>query len=147
MGHANNGKTYTEEFKAQVLADWLLSGMSERAIAKKHGVSRASLVRWGLESTRAVDPQKQVSIDEIQEQIQRRLYKFIEDVADAASDQAYLRSQPAADLAVLVGVAADKAERLTVLRVRLAERAEQRAALPSPQVIDVPRVSNPGQDS
>ena len=140
-----NGQTYTEEFKAQVLADWL-TGQSERSVAKKHGVSRQSLRNWAGQQ-RVVLPEKQASIDELQERIQRRLYKLVEDVADAASDPTYLRSQPAADLSVMVGVAADKAERLAILRVRLADHAAALEAEQRETTIDVPRISGPREDS
>jgi len=137
-----NGKRYSEEFKAAVVAD-LLSGLSERAVARKHRVDRQSVVRWALESRHVVRPEKLASIDERQERIVHKLYDLVEAIADAASDQEYLRSQPAGDLAVLVGVSADKAERVTVLRVRLAERTAEFAALAerNPKVVDVSTVS------
>ena len=38
-------QTYTDEMKAQVIADYAL-GLSKSAIAKKHNVSRTTVITW-----------------------------------------------------------------------------------------------------
>ena len=141
MAHGN--KTYTEEFKALVVAD-LLGGKSERQVAKKHGVSRGSVVLWLAQAFQVASPQKRMEIEARQELILHRYFDLIEAAVDAYTDRDWLRRQDAEGAAILIGVISDKASLLTLLRERL---ARNRLPASNPNVIDVPRVSGPRQDS
>ena len=101
--------------KAAALAG-LATGESVHSVARRLGVSRSTVQRWrdGADLPRSglVGPQKK---QEIGEQVYGFLEESIETLtaqARFARDEAWLRRQSAADLAMLFGVLNDKTVRL-----------------------------------
>lgn len=124
---------YSEQTKAAALAE-VAAGASVNATAKKFGIGRSTLSTWrdlaNMPPPSPAGQQKRIDLGE-------QLYTYLEEslttlVAQLrfARDPQWLARQNAADLAVFMGVAADKATRL-LAAFRPSERDE------SP-VIDIP---------
>jgi transposase-like protein len=105
---------YSLDVKAAALAA-LATGESLHSVARRLGISRATLRRWRGSAAPLVaqgDPQKT-------QQIGAQLCGFLEESIETLTtqarvvrDDAWLRRQSAADLAVLHGVMFDKTARL-----------------------------------
>lgn len=104
---------YDDDTKAAALVD-LMAGSSVSAVAKKYGASRQTVRVW--RDTTNVQPvvsqEKRVDLGE-------RLFRYLdsglaalEAQARVAADPAYIRAQPAGELAILHGVLADKLVRV-----------------------------------
>lgn len=127
------GKRYDERTKAAALA-LLATGASIGAVAREYGVSRRTVTNWrdaaGMGQVAPVSLEKRADLGE-------QLYSYLEEsiatlVAQLrfARDPDWLARQNAADLAVFMGVTADKTTRLLA-----AFRPD--AAQDGPAVIDV----------
>lgn len=124
---------YSNQTKAAVLAS-LSTGGSVRGTAKAHKVSETTVRAWRAEAglqPAPLGPQKKADIGE-------QLYGYLEEsiatlVAQLrfARDPNWLARQNAADLAVFMGVTADKATRL-LAAFRPAPDSDE------PAVIDIP---------
>ena len=106
---------HSAEMKAAALAA-LATGSSVRAVARQFAVSPATVRAWRLvaggKPLPVGNPQKDADLGE-------QLYGYLnESIAALRSqlrvfgDEAWLRSQPAADLGILHGIIADKTVRL-----------------------------------
>ncbi len=125
---------YSEAIKAAALAD-LATGASVSATARKHKVGRSTLTAW-----RDTTHMPQLTPDGQQKRadIGEQLYGYLEEsittlVAQLrfARDPNWLARQNAADLAVFMGVTADKATRL-LAAFRPSTDSDE------PAVIDIP---------
>lgn len=67
-----NGRTYTPELKAQVIADWL-AGSSQLSLVRRYNVPRATIQRWTLAYERALPVTK---ADE-REELGALIYEFL----------------------------------------------------------------------
>lgn len=108
-------KAHDERTKAAALA-MLATGTSQRAVARHMGISRRTLSEWlkvaNLPDSPVVSPQKRADLGE-------QLYQYLEEsIATLVAqlrftrDPDWLARQNAADVAVLMGVTADKTTRL-----------------------------------
>ena len=108
------GKPYDERTKAAALA-MIATGASQRSVERETGVSRRSLNDWrkaaGMTDPPTVSPQKRADLGE-------QLYEYLQESISTlvaqlrfARDPDWLARQNAADLAVFMGVAADKTTR------------------------------------
>lgn len=126
--------TYDPRVKAAALAE-LVTGASVAATARKFRIARSTLAAWrNVADLPAPTPARQQKKVEIGEQ----LYGYLEEsiatlVAQLrfARDPDWLARQNAADLAVFMGVAADKATRL-LAAFRPAPDSDE------PGIIDIP---------
>lgn len=129
-------QSYSQETKAAALAE-VATGASVNATAKKYGIGRATLTNWrdaaGL-SVQTLTPAGQQKKAELGEQ----LYDYLtESIATMVAQLRFARTpewlarQNAADLAVFMGVTADKATRL-LAAFRPSPDAD------TPPVIDIP---------
>jgi len=108
------GKAHDPETKAAVLAA-LLTGQSVSAVAREYHIDRATVIAWrnaaGVGST-PVQHEKQAEIGDLLADYLRESLITLAVQARAFRDEAWLKRQPASDLAVLHGVGMDKAIRL-----------------------------------
>ncbi len=104
-------RPYPPEKRAAVLAE-LATGASVSATARAHGVDRATVIAWRDLSDQPVAQQKRADLGE-------QLYGYLDESIAALrsqlrtfGDEAWLKKQPAGELAILHGVIADKTTRL-----------------------------------
>ena len=141
MAHGN--KTYTEEFKAQVIAE-LVGGASVRSLARKHNVPPVTIrhwrIQWGIQAP-VVAPKNEVDIQERGLRLLLANLDALEAIAAHAKDKKWLAKQQAAGLAIFAGVLTDKAFVILDSYLRAVERDRQNPPL------DVPRVPGPRPDN
>lgn len=111
-----NGK-YPPEAKAAVLAD-ALTGMGERRLSAKHGIPRSTIRNWVV--TKGLRKVQGAALQAQTQQSEAELFDLVIDflrealttltvVLARSTDPEWLGRQSARDLAVFVGVVADKA--------------------------------------
>lgn len=110
-----NGKTYSDETKAAVMAA-LLAGQSVSSIAKEYQIPKGTVSGWKEKAQGVVNQttQKKES-GEIGEALLRLLTTEIETLTQlslASRDVTWVHKQSAADLAVFAGVKQDKLMRM-----------------------------------
>ena len=109
------GQPHSPETKASALAA-LATGESVSSVARRLGISRATATMWrdagGLNATTGVVHEKKAAIGE-------QLYHYLEDSIETLDqqvccmrDEAWIKQQSAAGLAMLHGVLFDKMWRL-----------------------------------
>lgn len=104
-------RSYSEEFKAAVLADVLLIGPG--ATAAKHGIPRSTLSEWQKTYNIVHDPQsKKARVLDLAVTYLEANLQALTAQAYVASQPEYIERQPAEGLAILHGVMADKSVRL-----------------------------------
>lgn len=106
-----HGKAHTEETKAAVLAA-LLEGQSLSQVARDWRLPKSTVARWKAECSGTVGPEKQAEIGELLLGYLRENITTLRAQAEKFRDSQWLDKQPAAEVAVLHGVLADKAVRL-----------------------------------
>ena len=122
---------YGPEVKAAVLAD-LLSGLSVRKTAKKHGVSFGTVQSWKAQERGVLDTASTVKKDELGELVIELVLANLRGLRAIAllplEDGEWLKKQSAHDLAIYAGTQTDKIIGvLNALRVR-----EQRERIDAP---------------
>lgn len=100
--------------RAAVLAA-LLAGQSITGVAKEYRLSKATVIAWrdaaGAGAT-VVEPQKRLELGDLIADYLREVLTTLSVQARAVRDEAWLKQQPASELAVLHGVLTDKAIRI-----------------------------------
>lgn len=136
------GREYDVETKAKVLAA-LLAGDAPQTAAKAHGVPLKTVYGWRKEqrapravviSEVVVQTKKEKRSDDLGELVGRYLEALLLTLTEQAvivRDPGYVRSQNAADLAILHGTMADKAFRI-LTALHSVEEAPQPAPLEQP---------------
>lgn len=104
-------KVYSDEVRASALAA-LAMGMSVRAVAKEHKLSRNTVSLWrkqaGLTVQPYAPPEKRRDLGELIANYLRAGLEALEAQARLFTDPAWLERQSASELAVLHGVLTDK---------------------------------------
>ena len=105
---------YPTALKAQVLAE-VLTGDSVSAIARRHNISRQSVIQW--RAAAGIDTNS--VLHEKRDELGRLALVYLEKAitalglqSDLFGDRAWLEKQPAGELAILHGVISDKTVRL-----------------------------------
>jgi hypothetical protein len=106
----------TPEEKAAVLAA-LMSGQSVSAAAREFHVSRPTVRRWRLEAgisdvLPVVNQKKREELGVLVADLLRTILTTLRIQAEQCSDPAWIKLQPASELAVFFGVLADKGFRI-----------------------------------
>lgn len=108
-------RPHDDQTKAAVMAA-LLTGQSIGETARQYAISPNTIRAWrnatGLGGTHPVAPEKRADLDELITRYVRENLTTLAVQAEHFRDKAWLLEQPANELAVLHGVAADKAIRL-----------------------------------
>lgn len=106
-------RTYDDATKAAVMAA-LLSGQAVDAVAKQYNIPASTIRNWKaatkLENT--LDQEQQYEIGDLLLDYLREILGALKKQATHFGDKAWLSAQEADQLAVLHGVAADKAIRI-----------------------------------
>lgn len=108
--------TYTNEFKAKVIADILLSTLSQQEIATKHNVPHATVRTW---NRRLIQKSELAQIETDETQVKKEIGDFLllilrknlaAQVAqlETFADKKWLKQQNARDIGVLHGILQDK---------------------------------------
>lgn len=109
------GVPHSDETRAAVMAA-LLAGQSVNAVAQQFHIGKATVSAWnaslGSGGTNEVRTQKGDELGELVSGYLRENLTTLKAQSTFFRDEAWLREQPAADLAVLHGVIADKTLRL-----------------------------------
>ena len=109
--------TYTAEVKAQVIAEWK-AGSSLGQLVKAHGIPKATVQNWVSTHERLQLVQvpntktEPYDLDKMAVELVDGSRRAILSIYRLAEDIEWLRSQNAADVAVLGGVISDKLYRL-----------------------------------
>ncbi|HXI16744.1 MAG TPA: hypothetical protein VNM48_10245 [Chloroflexota bacterium] len=136
------GKAHSEQTKAACIAS-LLAGNTVAFVAREHGVPATTVGEWALrngassvlvraETARGRDQGQMEQIGGLVFAYLTAALRALELQAQQFSDKAWLAKQPAADLAVLHGVVADKGYRLleALQRARDAQQLEHDRGVP-----------------
>ena len=105
---------YTEETKAQVMAA-LLTGQSVSEVAKTYDIPRGTVANWSADRDKTLDqtqPNTKKEIGELLVEYLKASILALKAQAEVFGDKQWLTKQPASELGVLHGIAADKAVRL-----------------------------------
>lgn len=109
------GKAHSDETKASVIAA-LLAGQGVNEVAREFGISPSLVSGWKKSGDSSefeqVRIQKGERIEELTFNYLSKLLSGLTQQVEIVSSREYLAKQPAADVAVLHGVMADKAFRL-----------------------------------
>ena len=107
------GKAHSEETKAQVMAA-LLAGQSINQAAEAYKVPVGTVGFWASQSStfKEVQTQKRAQLDELITEYVTEAFTTLSVQARHFRDLAWLKEQPADELAVLHGVITDKAIRI-----------------------------------
>lgn len=124
MANGNGNKKYSDEIKAQAMAD-ILSGMSVKDVAAKYSINSGTLGAWKNRNR----PSEFASLarekkEEIGDKIRELLYTNVETLKELSiqsRDGAWFAKQNADSLAILYGVIADK----TILILQAQEPEEE----------------------
>jgi len=122
------GAAYGDDVRARVLAD-LAAGESVSAVARTHGLTRATVLKWRALST----PQQQPLDPDFRALVLHYLQESLEAgerILGQTRDPQWLGRQNAGDLAVFMGVAFDKAARILAALPADAPPGEQRRLPP-----------------
>ncbi len=104
------GKAHSDEVKAQVMAA-LLAGQGVADAARQYHLPEGTVAEW----KRQVHGVQSLKKDELSDLVSGCLREFITSVqvyARETRDPEYIKKQPASEIAVLLGVVADKAFRI-----------------------------------
>lgn len=107
-------RTYSEETKAAVMAA-LLSGQSLNAVARQYDIPKGTINGWKRRAEgipQVGSPEQQKEIGELLLDYLRASLATLKKQVEFFSDPQWLKEQSASELAVLHGVATDKAIRL-----------------------------------
>ena len=108
-------REHTPEEHAAVLAA-LLAGQSVSNVARQFSVTRDTIRRWraaaGFNESPVIDHQKREEMDALVADLLRAILTTLQVQAEQFRDRAWLKTQPASELAVLFGVMADKGFRI-----------------------------------
>jgi hypothetical protein len=112
-------RQYPEGLQAQIVAEWK-AGSSLNSLARGHDIPKSTVQRWVAHHPRvAVIPSTEPKKDLAAYDLDEMALKLVDGSVNAVSrifgvteDDAWLKRQNAADLAVLAGVIADKLYRL-----------------------------------
>ena len=110
-------KTYTPELRAAVIAEWG-AGSSLDSLAKAHQLPKSTVRNWvqGYDRVALVPTAKKelgsYDFDGAAVNLVDGSVRAIQAIYGATADEAWLKRQSAADLAILAGVIADKLYRL-----------------------------------
>ena len=133
-------RTYTPEFKAQVIAEWK-AGSAMKGLARAHKIPQSTVQTWLKGHTRvalvsAPDPKKKVAelydLDAMALKLIDGSVSAVTAIHGVTLDGAWLQRQNAADLAILLGVISDKLYRLLGAIKRAAANADPIPDKPSP---------------
>lgn len=109
------GKAHSEQVRAAVMAA-LLAGQSVSEVAADYKIDRSLVSRWKqqipADRMHQVALKKQHDFGELLSEYLATLLTTLKVQAEVAGDPDYIRKQPAAELATLHGVMADKGIRL-----------------------------------
>lgn len=106
-------RQYDPDTKAAVMAA-LLTGQSVASVATEYDIPKGTVKYWRAQAgvSSQVDPQKKGEIGDLLLAYLRANLTALEAQAQVFADKAWLKNQPASELAVLHGVMTDKAVRL-----------------------------------
>jgi transposase-like protein len=110
------GIPHNDQTKASVMAA-LLAGQSVADAAKQYHIPEGTVHEWKRQA-KGVQTLKKEELSELVGNCLREFLTSIQVYATESRDPAYIKRQPASELAVLLGVVADKA-------FRILEAAEQ----------------------
>lgn len=109
------GKAHSDAVRAAVMAA-LLAGQSISEVATSYNIDKSIVSRWKRqipnERLQAVATKKSHDFGELLGNYLATLLKALTAQAEVAGDPAYIKKQPASELATLHGVMADKGIRL-----------------------------------
>lgn len=126
--------SYTEDQKAAVMAA-LLAGQSVTQVAEQYQIPRGTIAKWSAKLDRSGNNTETGETEgNTKNRIGELLLGYVQSTLETLtaqqkvfSDEAWLRTQPASELAVLHGVCADKAIRLIDAMSRRAEAETEEA--------------------
>ncbi len=105
---------YSDEIKAECMAA-LLAGQSVSEVADKYNIPRGTVCKWSSRKNVIVkesEPEPKREIGDLLLDYLRATITTLKSQAEVFGEKDWIRRQPASELAVLHGVAADKAIRL-----------------------------------
>lgn len=103
--------SYSDEMKAAVLAA-LMAGQSVSEVAREYHLPKGTVSAWKKRMTVAENATQKKEIGELLVEYLKRNLITLKVQAEVFADKAWLKKQPAGELAVLHGVLTDKAVRL-----------------------------------
>lgn len=112
--------SYTNEFKAQVVADILLAALSLKQIASKHNIPHATVRTW---NSRLVKHSELAQVETDETQVKKQIGDYLLEILNANleaqvaqlkvfADEKWLKQQSASEIGILHGILNDKAGRL-----------------------------------
>ena len=112
--------TYTDELKAQVIADLLIGTATIKQIADKHNVPYSTVTTW---NNRLVKNSEMAVIETDETQIKKRIGDLLLEILEVNletqiaqlrhfADKEWLMKQSASEIGILHGIQVDKAVRM-----------------------------------
>lgn len=103
-------RTYTDEIKAQVIAEFTAQQTPKAELARKYGIPRGTVQSWtaGLAPLAVIDSEKRHDIDALYTDFVAESLMGLRALARRSQDEDWLRTLPAKDAYLWFGTLADK---------------------------------------